>query len=154
MAVDPNMKTPLLQHHYLWTTSKKGGNSTVIIGPDPLELTDDDRIIAPDPDSPGQVTFVDGDSSLREHIYPFVIIQPGEYAVIHNPASNATFPDYPNGSWRSKRQDVPSLNMGKKRVVIQGSFPLWPGQWVEVRKVPTIQSDQFLLVAVEDPAAI
>jgi major vault protein len=86
--------------------------------------------------------------SPMQAIQDFIQLRPGEYAVVHNPASSFE-EDYPNGKYSSGRGDMKDLAKGTKRVITQGHFPVWPGQKVEVRNMHYLSSSQFIMVAVE-----
>ncbi len=138
-------KRPLIKGEFVWTISKKEGTFRPIFGPDPLEATDDDIFVIPDPEKPCEVIEVD---NATDAIQRFITLNPDEYAVIHNPAES--FEDgYPNGSYKSGRGQMKDLAYGKKRNVISGHFPVWPGQKVEVVKVHHLSASQYLMVEVE-----
>ena len=145
MAQDPMAKIPLFAGQFAWAISKKSGSYFVIFGPDPMDATDDELFVISSEDVPTKVVPVE---HPREAIQDFVTIKPGEYAVIHNPAENFTT-DHPNGPYAKGRNDVKALEHGTKRVVTKGYFPTWPGQEVEVRKIHTLSSNQYLMAVVE-----
>ncbi len=138
-------KRPLILGQFVWTVSRKNSKFVVYIGPDPLELTEDDIPVMPDRDDPTKIIFVD---SLMAAIQNFVSLRPGQYAVVLNPASSAT-DEYPNAPYSSGRNDMKALVYGQKRVIMSGSFPVWPGQKVEVRNVHILSSSQYLTAVVE-----
>jgi hypothetical protein len=145
MAQDPSMKRPLTSGQFAWAISKKSGVFSVIIGPDPMDATDDELFVIPSKKIPTKVEQVD--SSVAA-IQDFILIKPGEYAVLHNPTESFTS-DHPNGTYTKGRGDVKALKHGTKRVVTSGYFPIWPGQQVEVRQIHTLSSNQFLMAVVE-----
>ena len=145
MATDPAAKRPLFAGQFAWAISKKSGSFVVIFGPDPMDATDDELFVISSKNDPTKVEPVD---HATASIQDFVTIRPGEYAVIHNPAENFT-PEHPNGPYAKGRQEVKALMHGSKRVVTKGYFPVWPGQKVEVRKIHTLSSNQYLMAVVE-----
>lgn len=145
MATDPSAKRPLFAGQFAWAISKKSGIYVVIFGPDPMDATDDELFVISSKDDPTKVEPVEHATSS---IQDFVTIRPGEYAVIHNPAENFTV-DHPNGPYTKGRNEVKALMHGCKRVVTKGYFPIWPGQRVEVRKMHTLSSNQYLMAVVE-----
>lgn len=138
-------KRPLILGQFVWTVSRKNSKFVVYIGPDPLELTEDDIPVMPDKDDPTKIVFVD---SLMAAIQNFVSLRPGQYAVVLNPAGSAT-DEHPNAPYSSGRNDMKALDYGQKRVIMSGSFPVWPGQKVEVRNVHILSSSQYLTAVVE-----
>ena len=145
MAAEPTAKKPLLSGQFAWAASKKDGKFSIRIGPDPLEVTDDDILMVPGEGDPTDLTPVDHPSQA---IQRFCVLKPDEYAIIHNPTER--FEDnFPNGSYRQAKNEMPALLFGAKRVVTSGSFPIWPGQWVEVRKAHHLSASQYLMVVVE-----
>jgi major vault protein len=138
-------KRPLMAGQYVIAVSKKDGKFRVIIGPDSLEATDDDIFMVPGSDDPSVMTPVD---HANKAVSNFVTLRPDEYAVLHSPSEQSD-PDYPNGRFQSGRNEMKSLLHGRKRVITAGHFPLWPGQWVEIRKRHLLTSNQYLMVAVE-----
>jgi hypothetical protein len=145
MAQDPSMKRPLTSGQFAWAISKKSGVFSVIIGPDPMDATDDELFVVPSRREPTKVEQADSSAAA---IQDFILIKPGEYAVIHNPTESFTA-DHPNGPYTKGRGDVKALRHGTKRVVTTGYFPVWPGQQVEVREIHTLSSNQFLMAVVE-----
>lgn len=145
MAQDPSMKRPLTSGQFAWAISKKSGVFSVIIGPDPMDATDDELFVVPSRREPTKVEQADSSAAA---IQDFILIKPGEYAVIHNPTESFTA-DHPNGPYTKGRGDVKALKHGTKRVVTTGYFPVWPGQQVEVREIHTLSSNQFLMAVVE-----
>ncbi len=148
MAVEIS-KRPLLPGQFAWVVSKKDGKPKVIIGPDPLDVTDDDISVVPDKENPRKMIPV---SSATEAIQDFMTLNTGEYAVIHSPAEISQGTDigaFPNGNHSSGRNELKTLKHGQKRVVISGHFPLWPGQSVEMRKIHELSTSQYLMVVVE-----
>lgn len=141
-------KRPLTSGQFVWIVSKKDGVTRVIFGPDPLEATDDDIFMVPDPRDPERMMSVEGNDGTKA-IQNFVVLKPGQYAVITNPTDNFT-DENPNGGYQKGRQEAKSLNFGKQRVVISGQFPIWPRQQVEVFSAPKLSASQFLTVQVED----
>ena len=140
-------KKPLLTGQYAFAVKKKDGQLCVFIGPDPLtEITEDDIPLVPvDRESTDELRRA---SSIYEAIQEFIRIQPDEYVVLHNPSVSFT-DDHPNGGYQSKRNDMKDLEMGKKRVITAGHFPLWPRQWIERRKIHHLSANQYLMVEVE-----
>ena len=56
----------------------------------------------------------------------------------------------PNGRWElNQRNASPTMMYGKKRVITEGNFPLWPRQWIELKGVHHPSSNQYLIVEVE-----
>lgn len=142
---EPIVKRPLIPGQYAWSVSKKDGKLRTIIGPDPLEATEDDIFVVQDPDNPRKVTPV---GTATEAIQDFVTLRTGSYAVVHSP-TEATSDGFPNGNYTSGRNDMKPLRHGQKRMITAGHFPLWPGQFVEIRKIHELSSSQFLMVVVE-----
>ncbi|MFC1598901.1 hypothetical protein ACFL2U_02775 [Patescibacteria group bacterium] len=140
-------KLPLLKGEYAHVASKKDGSLKLLCGSDPLQPTDDDIFLVEDAQDPDKFEPVDHDRA-REAVKKFITLKPDQYAIIHSPASSYT-EEYPNGNWKQGKNDLIGLDYGAKRVVTSGSFPLWPGQSVEIRKVHELDSDQFLMVRVE-----
>jgi major vault protein len=139
------VKRPLMVGQYAWTVSKKDGRFKPIVGPDPLEATDDDIFVVPDAADPIRVAPVDHPAAA---IRNFVTLGPTEYAVIVNPTESQTL-EYPNGQYSSGRGEMKSLRYGTKRITTAGHFPLWPGQRVEVRTIHHLFANQFVMVVVE-----
>ena len=132
---------------YLWIASKKDGQLRMLIGPDPLDVSEDDIFLIPDQNNPTKWTPVDQASSA---IQEFVTINHDEYAVIYNPVDSADV-DKPNGGYQKGKNEMKVLKRGSKRTVTSGYFPVWPGQRVEVRKVHTLSASQYLVAVVENP---
>ena len=142
-------KRPLLSGEFAWTVSRKDGKLSLRIGPDPLELTDDDIPMKPDSTHPGKPI---RSASAADAIQQFVVLEPGQYAVVHSPVdvSRRDREDgYPNGMYSSGRNDMKSLSYGRKMVITAGHFPVWPGQVVEIRPVHHVASDEYIVVQVE-----
>ncbi|MCK5320331.1 hypothetical protein KAJ61_03005 [Candidatus Parcubacteria bacterium] len=140
-------KRPLLVEQFAWAVTRKDGQLCNFIGPDPLtEITEDCQPLT-SVDMEGTDKFVQV-GSMYEAIQEFVKIQPDEYVVIHNPSVKFD-EDYPNGVYKSKGNEMKDLAIGKKRVVTAGSFPLWPRQWVEKRKIHRLSASQYLMAEVE-----
>jgi len=139
------VRRPLWSNQFAWLCSQKDGTTRVIFGPDPLETTDDDRWLAPDPEDPTKVRVV---LSPAEAIRDFITLQPGQFAILTNPANAAE--NYPNGAWGKGRREVAGLNLGTKRVIASGHFPLWPSQAVEVKPVYRLSPNEYLIVQVVD----
>jgi len=132
---------------YLWLASKKDGQLRMLIGPDPLDVSEDDIFLIPDQNNPTKWMPVDQASSA---IQEFVTINQDEYAVIYNPVDSADV-DKPNGGYQKGKNEMKTLRRGSKRIVTSGYFPVWPGQRVEVRKVHTLSASQYLVAVVENP---
>lgn len=146
MAYDPSIpKRPLTSGQFAWAISKKSGHFSVIIGPDPMDATDDELFVVPSRMDPTKVETADSPAGAIQN---FVLIKPGEYAVIHNPTESYT-DDHPNGPYAKGRGEVKPLKHGTKRVVTSGYFPVWPGQNIEVRELHTLSSNQYLMAVVE-----
>jgi len=145
MALDPVMKRPLTSGQFAWAISKKSGSYSVIFGPDPMDATDDELFVLPSRIKPMKVEPVDFPAAA---IQDFILLNPGDYAVIYNPAENFT-DEHPNGPYSKGRNEVKALKQGTKRVVTSGYFPVWPGQKVEVRQIHTLSSNQFIMAVVE-----
>lgn len=144
-------KKPLLAGQFIWLVSKKDGKMKPIIGPDPLDVTDDDMFVIADPKNNTKLISVDNANSA---IQDFITLRSDEYAVIHNPVcAAAVTEDYPNGSYQAGKaaSSMKELVHGKKKVVINGHFPVWPEQMIEVRKIPHLSANQYLMVTVESP---
>jgi major vault protein len=144
MAIDM-VKRPLGVGQFAWAMSKKEGKYKILIGPDALEATDDDLFFISDPADPTKIMPVGNPS---EAIQDFITIKTGQYAVLHNP-SETTSADFPNANYTSGKNEMKPLLRGRKRTVTAGHFPLWPGQSVEIRDVPVLSSNQYLMVKVE-----
>lgn len=138
-------KRPLTSGQLVWAVSKKDGKFKPIFGPDPLESTDDDIFVVPDRSNPTKVTPVETPMAA---IQDFTTLTPGQYAVVLNP-TNSMGEGYPNGQYSSGRNEMKALLYSKKRVIISGSFPTWPGQKVEVRSVHNLSTSQYLIAVVE-----
>ena len=80
---------------FAWCRDEKSGSLSLYVGPTRLTPTDDDVFLMQSED--GELTPVE---SIREAVQPFIMIRPGEYAVVHNPVANST-PDRPNGAFSS-----------------------------------------------------
>ncbi|MFA6228275.1 MAG: hypothetical protein WC668_03775 [Patescibacteria group bacterium] len=143
-------KYPLVVGQFVWVVTKKDGRGRVVIGPDPLEVTDDDIFALPDRNDPTKLELMDKDR-VSEAIQYFVTLQPDEYAVVFNPVSNPDA-EYPNGRWQTGKNDVKTLEYGKKRVITSGYFPVWPGQKVEKRRVHRLSASQYLMILIESAA--
>lgn len=141
------MKKPLLVGQYVWTIKRKDGKYVPIFGADPLESTDDEIFVVSYRDNPKKMVPVDYPT---EAIRDFVTIKPGEYAVVSNPSVSFS-EDHPNGGYKAGRNEMKDLNYGKKRVITKGHFPLWPTQSIDIRPIPHLSSNQFLMVVVESP---
>jgi len=146
MAADSTLKRPLITGQFVWSISKKDGKLKIIVGPDPLEATDDDIFVIPDKENPKKLVPV---SHPNEAVQDFVTLKIGEYAVVHSPSESST-PDYPNGNYSSAKNDMKPLKHGQKRVITSGHFLIWPGQSVEIRKLHQLSSSQYLMVVVEN----
>ncbi len=150
-------RRPLLSGEYAWSVSKKDGKMRMHIGPDAFELTDDDMLMVPDPLNTNVPVRLasddDGPANPNRAIQKFVVIQPGQYAVIHSPVDSTTpkTTDHPNGSFSSGKNEAKPLHHGHKDVITDGFFPLWPGQSVELRPVHHLDSDDYIVVQVESP---
>lgn len=144
----PGQDMPLLPRQIVWVVNTKTGIVAPIVGPDSLVSTGDDAFLMPDPQDPFKVVKVE---SEKEAIQDFITLRPDQYAVIHNPGDGSTI-DYPNGPFAPGREKAraPELSLGKKRVVVQGCFPRWPEQKIEVRSIHRLSSNEFLVVEVED----
>ncbi|MFA6593892.1 MAG: hypothetical protein WCT16_01415 [Candidatus Buchananbacteria bacterium] len=147
MPPQADRKMPLMAGQYLWIASKKDGQLRMLIGPDPLDVSEDDIFLIPDQNNPTKWTPVDQASSA---IQEFVTINHDEYAVIYNPVDSADV-DKPNGGYQKGKNEMKVLKRGSKRTVTSGYFPVWPGQRVEVRKVHTLSASQYLVAVVENP---
>jgi hypothetical protein len=150
MAVEA--KRPLEKGKYVWVLSRKDGKYRVIIGPDPLDASEDDMPIVADAVNPMKMISM---NSASEAIQDFITLNTGEYAVVHSPAELSPGSDtdtYPNGNFQNGKNEMKSLQLGKKRVITSGHFPLWPGQRVEIRKMHELSSNQYLMVVVESTA--
>lgn len=147
-------KQPLSQHQFIWIKSRKTGVCRTIIGPDPLELTDDELVVCADPEYPGLLKVLGaaaevlGGDQAELAIQEFVTVGPGEYVIIHNP-SEAAAPERPNGVANKGANEVKDLRFGDKRVVTKGHFPLWPNQWIERWEAHHLGSNEYLVVEVE-----
>jgi len=146
MPPEPSAKKPLLYGQYAWAASKKDGKYNIRIGPDPFDVTDDEILMVPDPDSPGKLMTVEHPSQA---IQEFCILQPGQYAIINNPTEKSGEEGYPNGTYRTLKNEMPSLLYGAKKVVTSGHFPTWPGQWIEIMEAHHLSASQYLMVEVE-----
>jgi len=147
MPPQADRKMPLMAGQYLWFASKKDGQLRMLIGPDPLDVSEDDIFLIPDQNNPTKWMPVDQASSA---IQEFVTINQDEYAVIYNPVDSADV-DKPNGGYQKGKNEMKTLKRGSKRIVTSGYFPVWPGQRVEVRKVHTLSASQYLVAVVENP---
>jgi major vault protein len=145
MPPEPSSKKPLLPGQFAWAASKKDGKFSIRIGPDPLEVTDDDILMVPGQEDPTDLVPVDFPSQA---IQRFCVLKPDEYAIIHNPTERYE-DSFPNGSFAKGKNDMPALFFGAKRVVTSGNFPIWPNQWVEIRKAHHLSASQYLMVVVE-----
>jgi len=118
-----------------------------------MALSPDDAPLVPDEEGGGfsVIDLTQSRSAIRE----FELVRTGEYFRLHNPHTQYT-ESYPNGTYNSVRSElsVGALAMGKVRVVSKGTFPLWPGQWVERLEVHRLRSDEYLIAQVEDAEAI
>lgn len=139
------VKRPLLAGWQAWVTTKKDGKTRLIVGPDAFDAGEDDAFVVPDSTDPTKLVFV---ASAQESVRQFTSVKPDEYAVIFNPTEQHE-EGYPNGKYMPGKNDMRALVYGTKRVVRSGHFPLWPGQRVEVRKIPTLLANQYLVVVVE-----
>ncbi|MFA5020844.1 MAG: hypothetical protein WC517_02165, partial [Patescibacteria group bacterium] len=148
MPIEENKKYPLVARQFIWVGSKKDGKFALYSGPDSLDFLSDDHFVArPDPNNPGQLELLDK-GLASQAIQDFVTLRVDEYAVIHNPVSNAS-DENPNGSCSAGKNEVKTLEYGKKRVVTSGSFVIWPGQIVEVRKRHRLSASEYLMIQVE-----
>ena len=138
-------KRPLGVGQFVWSMSKKDGKYKILIGPDPLEATDDDIFFISDSEDPKKIVPV---GNPGEAIQDFITLKTSEYAVLHSP-SETTSDDYPNANHSSGKNDMKPLLRGQKRTITAGHFPLWPGQSVEIRRVHSLSSNQYLMVVVE-----
>ncbi|MFZ2975954.1 MAG: hypothetical protein WA055_05005 [Candidatus Moraniibacteriota bacterium] len=139
------IKRPLGIGQFVWSMSKKDGKYKILIGPDPLEATDDDIFFISDSVDPKKIVPV---GNPGEAIQDFITLKTNEYAVLHSP-SETTSVEYPNANYSSGKNDMKPLLRGQKRTITSGHFPLWPGQSVEIRKVHGLSSNQYLMVVVE-----
>lgn len=139
------VKRPLLAGWQAWVATKKDGRTRLIVGPDAFDAGEDDAFVVPDSNDPTRLVFV---ASAQESVRQFTSVRPDEYAVIFNPTEQHE-EGYPNGKYTPGKNDMKALVYGTKRVVRSGHFPLWPGQRVEVRKIPTLLANQYLVVVVE-----
>lgn len=137
-----NEKRFLTVGQYAWAVGGKDATFKLIVGPDPLDLTEDDVYVASDPRNLTGVIPVEKSDAISD----FVTLKPDQYAVIHNPARQGV-----NGKYQAgKNLMSESLDYGKKKVVIDGHFPIWPGQIVDVRCIHHLSSSQYLVAIVED----
>ena len=146
MAADSIVKKPLITGQFVWSISKKDGKLKIIVGPDPLEATDDDIFVIPDGANPKKMIPV---SHPNEAIQDFVTLKTGEYAVVYSPSESSS-PEYPNGNYVAGKNEMKPMRHGQKRVITIGHFPIWPGQSVEIRKLHQLSSSQYLMVVVEN----
>lgn len=138
-------KRPLGIGQFVWSMSKKDGKYKILIGPDPLEATDDDIFFISDSSDPKKIIPV---STPVEAIQDFITLKTNEYAVLYSP-SETTSIEYPNANYSSGKNDMKPLLRGQKRIITSGHFPLWPGQSVEIRGIHSLSSNQYLMVTVE-----
>lgn len=139
-------KKVLLSNQFAWVASKKDGKMKLIVGPDPFsDVTEEDIFMMPSLDGDGSFRIVE---SATAAIQNFITIHADEYAVIYNPADGATV-ENPNAGFQSSRNDLRGLQHGKKRIVVAGHFPVWPGQIVEIRKIHNLSASQYIIVQVE-----
>lgn len=146
-------RVPLLAGQFVTVVTKKDGQTRMIVGPDPLEVTDDDIFAIPNKNDPTQLELLLDKEGNTTAIQQFITLGPDEYAVVFNPVtSSGDFsPDYPNGKWQKGKNEVKPLRYGLKQMITRGSFPVWPGQKVEVRKIHHLSATQYLMIQVEEP---
>lgn len=139
-------KRQLLSQQYAWTTTKKDGKFATFFGPHQFSLTDENVPFVPDPKDPEKI--IEATDHSRA-IQDFIVIKPSEYAIVYNPTEQYS-EAYPNGQYKTGQSvEMPELLYGGKRVVVSGSFPLWPYQRVELRKIHELSTDQYLVAVVE-----
>ena len=132
----------LMEGQFLWSVSNNDATFTTRIGPNPLTDTkDEDQFLMPANDHSSDLNFVD---EASQAVQKFLTINPDEYVILHNPAAQHHL-ENPNGQFtKGKSNAMPALKVGEKRHIIAGSFPLWPTQWYERKKVHHLLSNPRL----------
>lgn len=140
-------KKILLPGQYLWTVTKEG-LFNIYIGPMGLsDISEDEAFVVPDPENSGELLEV---TNFKDGIQKFVTIKGQEYVMMHNPTKDGK-PTRPNDSFTVKAKNAMALlEYGSEKVITDGHFPLWPGQFIDVRPVHRIESDEYLIVEIKD----
>lgn len=150
--MDFTQRKLLMSDQFVWVINTQDGKFGTFVGPSPLtDVKDEDIPLTPAGANTDQLTNVDG---VMNAVQKCIILKDDEYAILHNPTESSGS-QTPNGRWESnQRNPLPTLLKGKKRVITEGSFPLWPTQWVEIKKVHSFKSNQYLIVEVESEVDI
>ncbi|MCB1191248.1 MAG: hypothetical protein H7A23_19210 [Leptospiraceae bacterium] len=133
----------LSPNEFAFISDQTKGNINVYVGPYKASLSNTDQPILFRQDSKRFEK-----CTLEQSIQTFAISPEGWYLTLKNPAKDNSSPKTGTVS------NMVELNVGHK-VSIPGpvSFPLWPGQMVNVIKGHYLRSNQYLVVRVYDEKA-
>lgn len=130
----------LSPNEFAFISDQTKGNINVYVGPYKASLSNTDQPIIFD----SSIKTFDK-CNLENSIQTFAIAPEGWYLTLKNPAKDNSYPK------TGTVNNMVELNVGHK-VSIPGpvSFPLWPGQMVNVIKGHYLRSNQYLVVRVYD----
>lgn len=133
----------ILHGMFAYVLSKTNGQVKVFVGPSKKTLEDTDRT----------VLFRDGKfrtCPIENACQPFIHIEQGNYAILHNPVKKSANSHPPSGT----SSEYTELSNGSS-INIQGptSFALFPGQEAQVIKGHILCSNQYLVCRVTNEEA-
>lgn len=142
MAERTSRKIPVTERQFLWVQDDDKGEVVLHVGPTMVSPTAADRVVIDD-ESGG---FVEDTSGQPQRM---IEVGDNQYAVITNPLVEGTEPAFPNGRFKSGRNEGRPVKNGT-RAMVPGptSFYLRPGQQCEVRDAHELASNQYLVVKV------
>jgi len=135
---------------YCWVQKGSNGETKCIVGPKKVspEAADECVILVKDSKT-GRMFFQK--THRDEAIRPNVVIPKGFYAFLFNPATDSHQPDATRGGGE---YSATPLDTGNKVIKIgPSSFPLWPGQWIDLVQGHTMQPDEYLVTLIYDAQA-
>ena len=145
--MDFSQRKLLLNDQYVWVVNTQDGKFGTFVGPSPLtDVKDEDIPLKPKGLFTDELSPIEG---VMNAVQRCITIKDGQYVILHNPTESSGS-QTPNGRWDANtRNPLPTILKGKKRVITDGSFPLWPTQWAELKSVHHLLANQFLMVEVE-----
>jgi hypothetical protein len=129
----------------------KEGKLQCVFGPSAKDnISDEELVVMCVEDRTGQWKLVpapDFDAALVQ----LVMVQPGYFAIVHNPAEPITDTDglkFTNGRFAGGKKELPNLRYGETRTITRGMFPKWPYQKVEIKPIYQLSPDNYLRVRI------
>jgi major vault protein len=143
MSNETRLKVPVPRRMFIWSMNESSGEVITHIGPTEFTPSANDRVV--------QSTVLGGyEPPLSATARPFLVAREGEYIVLRNPVPDEESSErFPNGTFLAGANKEKELTLGSTRMIPGPcGFPLWPGQFADVRQAHKLNANEYLLVEV------